>query len=57
MVMAGYKTIGVIERYSKIKRFHKITDQLTNLITKKLVSNFSSWFERFEGFSIPFRYF
>ena len=51
--MAGYKTRGVIKKFSRTKRFHRISDQLTSLITKILVSNFSSWFERFEGFTNP----
>jgi hypothetical protein len=42
MVMADYKTRGVIKRYSRTQRFHMISNQLVGLITKFLVPNFSS---------------
>jgi hypothetical protein len=40
--MVGYKTRGVIERFSRTQRFHRISDQLASFITKNLVPNYSS---------------
>lgn len=53
MVMCGYKSRGIIKRFSRSNEFHLLSDKLAILISKELIQIFPSWFKKFEEFSNP----
>jgi hypothetical protein len=53
MVMGGYKTRGVIEKFSRSEQFHSLCEIVADSIAAKLSPVFPSWFNTFEDFSNP----
>ena len=48
MVMSGYKSRGIIERFIRSNEFHLLSDKLATLITQELIHIFPSWLKKLE---------